>query len=264
MELNGLTNINIELTDFCNKNCWMCGRRQKEKINPEIFKTYGFIDFELLKTIAVQLPNNIVVQLHNNGEALLYPQFGDAVRLFHKQITNIVSNGKLLVEKSNEIINNLDTIAISVFEKDPEADEQFEIIKEFLDLKKNKKPYTILRMNGEIDSKRYEELNLPLARRVLHAPGGSYKYTHPPTIPESGICRDFMNHLAINKNGDVSICVRYDPERKGVLGNIKENTLEELWNGEKRMNWMQKHKSGDRKSVPLCSTCEYWGVPTGA
>ena len=47
-----------------------------------------------------------MVQLHNNGEALLYPRFGEAAKLFKNQITNIVTNGKLLVEKSEDIIDN--------------------------------------------------------------------------------------------------------------------------------------------------------------
>ena len=73
----------------------MCGRRKVEKEMPELALEYSDIDFDLLKSIARQLPPNIVVQLHNNGESLLYPEFGDAVRLFNKQITNVVTNGKL-------------------------------------------------------------------------------------------------------------------------------------------------------------------------
>ena len=70
----------------------------------------------MVKKIAEQLPPNIVVQLHNNGESLLYPRLGEAFRLFNRQITNVVTNGKLLVEKADEIIDNIDTIAISVIE----------------------------------------------------------------------------------------------------------------------------------------------------
>ena len=31
VNLNGLGNINIELTSRCDKSCWMCGRRKVEK-----------------------------------------------------------------------------------------------------------------------------------------------------------------------------------------------------------------------------------------
>jgi len=263
LNFNGLTTVNVELTSRCNKNCWICGRRKRERDNPEIIKDYGDMDFALVKKIAEQLPPNIVVQLHNNGEPLLYPRFGEAVLLFKRQITNIVTNGKLLIEKFDEIVNNLDTIAISVFENDPEAEEQYELIKKFIEKKGARKPFTIFRLNGEVKKiERYEKLGI-ITKRVLHSPMGSFDYKRKqPTIPEIGICWDFLSHLAINYKGEVSICVRFDPNRLGVIGDVRKNSLLEIWNSEKRMQWLELHKKGLRKEVPLCSYCEFWGVPT--
>lgn len=82
------------------------------------------MDFGLVKSIAEQLPEGIVVQLHNNGESLLYPRFGEAAKLFNKQIRCLDTNGKLLIEKADEITDNLNTITVSVIENDDEADEQ--------------------------------------------------------------------------------------------------------------------------------------------
>jgi MoaA/NifB/PqqE/SkfB family radical SAM enzyme len=106
-----------------------------EMVHPEILKTYGDMPLSMVAQIAKQLPPGIIVQLHNNGEPLLYPHFGDAARMFSAQITGIDTNGKLLLEKSSEIIANLDTITISIIQDDPEADEQREIIKRFLRIK---------------------------------------------------------------------------------------------------------------------------------
>ena len=262
--LNGFGNIHIELTSRCDKSCWMCGRRKVEKEFPELALEYGDIDFDLLENISKQLPSNIVVQLHNNGESLLYPRFGDAVRLFNKQITNIVTNGKLLIEKADEIIDNLDTIAISIIENDPEADDQYTIIEKFLKIKGNKKPFPILRINGLVKLERYKKLGLIMATRVLHSPLGSFNYKKNPTIPEIGICLDFLHHLSINNKGEVSICVRYDPERHGIIGDVKKQSLKEIWNSPKRMKWLEYHRQGKRDKIPLCSYCHYWGVPTGS
>jgi len=260
---NGLTTVNVELTSLCNKNCWMCGRRKTERDYPELVLKYGHMDFELVEKIANELPPGIVVQLHNNGEPLLYPRFGEAAKLFDKQIKNIVTNGKLLVEKAEEIIDNLDTIAVSIIENDDEADEQYEILKKFLEIKGDRKPYTVLRLNGDVDPERYEALGLTIVSRTIHSPMGSFNYRKSPTIPEVGMCLDFLNHLAINKDGDVSICVRFDPKRLGVLGNVNEESLSDIWNGEKRMKWKELHMQGRRKEIPLCAYCHFWGVPTG-
>jgi len=262
MTLNGLSTINIELTSRCNKACWMCGRRQVDRDYPELALAYGDMDFDLLMHIASQIPPGIVTQFHRDGEALLYPRFGEAMALFSNNIRNIVTNGKLLVEKADEIINNMETLSISVFENDDDAPEQLEIIKRFLELKGDRKPFITFRLIGEVDDTSYMVLSQLIIRRVLHAPLGSYNYRkRNPAIPEIGICWDFLQHPCLDRMGNLSICVRFDPQMLGRLGNVREQSLEDLWNGSKRRAWLQKHISGRRSEVPLCSYCEYWGVP---
>ncbi len=255
-----LTNLNVELTDRCNKNCWMCGRRKRERESPDI--EYGSMDFAMVRKIAMETPTGTIVQLHNNGEPLMYRRFGEAVSLFSHCITNIVTNGKLLVEKADDIIDNLTTVAVSIFEDDKEADEQYDTLCKFLELKGDKAPNVILRINGDVDTSRYDDLNLAYARRTIHDPMGSFKYRKEPTVPEIGVCLDMLHHMAINRHGDVSICVRFDPEGDGVIGNVTKASLMDIWKSQKRKLWLLKHLTGKREDVPLCSKCEFWGVPT--
>lgn len=263
MALNGLGTINIELTSRCNKNCWMCGRRKVDREYPELALNYGDMDFDLVKHIAGQIPAGIVVQFHRDGDALMYPRFGEAVSLFPNNIRNIVTNGKLLVEKADEIIGNLETLSVSIFEKDEEAEEQRKIIRRFLALKGDRKPYVTLRLIGEVDPAPYDEFGQQYVRRVLHQPMGSFGYVkRDPCVPEIGICWDFLGHPCINRQGEMSICVRFDPEHLGVLGNVKDKTIDEMWNGARRQAWKALHVAGKRNEVPLCSRCEYWGCPT--
>jgi len=259
---NGLAVVNIELTSRCNKNCWMCGRRKMERDYPEVVN-WGEMNFELVEKIATQLPEGIVVQLHNNGEPLLYPRLGEAVKLFDKQIKCLDTNGKLIVERADEIIDNLDTLTISIFENDTEGDRQYELVKEFLKIKGERKPSMIYRCLGEVDLKKYQELNGIVVTRVLHNPSGSFKYKKKTTVPEIGICLDFLNHLAIDRFGKVSICVRFDPKRLGVIGDVNKDSLIDIWNSPKRKEWLKYHIGGRRDKVPLCSYCEFWGVPIG-
>jgi hypothetical protein len=260
---NGLYCIHLELTSRCNKDCWMCGRRKIDREYPEIAMNYGNMDFELVKKIAAQLPEGIVVQFHNNGEPLLYPRFGEAVRLFKKQIKCVDTNAKLIVEKADEIIGNLDTTTISVIERDPDGDEQYDLVRKFLEIKGKRKPNMIYRCLGDVDTKRWEKLDGTIATRILHNPLGSFKYQKKPTVPEIGICLEILNHMAINRLGEVSICVRFDPQRLGVIGDAKTTDLAGIWNSSKRKEWIKNHIEGDRSKIPLCSYCDFWGVPTG-
>lgn len=282
--LASLSFIHLELTNRCNKSCWMCGRRKIERDYPDLALQYDDIDYFLAKKIAKQLPINIVVQFHNNGEPLLYPFFGKIVKLFKKQIKCVDSNGKLLLEKSKEIIDILDTLTISVIENDPEGDEQYEMVKKFLEIKKDRKPFMIYRLLGNLSyyektgSSEYpieitikkdrwyklvEQYKGLIATRTLHNPLGSYNYEKKVTIPEIGICLEVINHLAINTKGEVSICVRFDPKRELVIGNLREEKLVDIWNSPKRLEYLKKHIEGKREELVFCNKCEYFGVPIG-
>lgn len=260
---NGLTTVNIELTSRCNKDCWMCGRRKIEREYPQLALKYSDMDFGLLKSIAGQLPAGIVVQFHDNGEPLLYPRFGEAISLFQHQIRCMDTNGKLIMRKFNQIVGNLDTLTISVFQRDKEGSGQYQLIKEFLKKKGGRKPNVVIRCLGRVDLAKYEKLGCIIATRVLHSPMGSFRYKKVPTVPEIGVCLDMLNHMVIKRDGKVSICVRFDPRGLGVIGDCTKESLINIWNGAKRKKILEYHIAGRRDKISLCSHCEFWGVPTG-
>jgi len=260
---NGLWVVNVELTSRCNKSCWMCGRRKIERDFPEISTHYGDMDFELVKSIARQLPSGIVVQFHNNGEPLLYPRFGEAIRLFKRQIKCVDTNGKLIVEKADEIIGNLDTMTVSTFEKDEEAEKQFYLLKQFLAMRGDRKPRVIMRCLGNVDSDRYKSLGCLIATRTMFSQKDNSTYKGKPIIPEIGICLDILGHMVIKRDGKVSMCVRFDPYGKGVLGSCIQESLAKIWNGSLRQERIRLHVEGKKDTIPHCDHCEFWGVPTG-
>ena len=262
--LDGLTVCNIELTSQCNANCWMCGRRKIDRDHPEIKMNYGHMDVEILKTIRYDLDSNknVIIQMHSNGD----PHVKDALQLFDGFIRCFNTNGKLLVEKADEIIDNMETITISTFENDPEWKEQYENIVEFLRIKGDRLPSVIIRTLGEIygiRKEKYQSLNLLIADRILHSPMGSYSYTKKTTVPEHGICMDLQSHLVIDRFGDVYPCVRFDPYKENRLGSILEQHLDIIWNGQKRLDMISKFIKQKRNEIPFCSQCEFWGIPRG-
>ena len=262
--LNGLYCIHLELTSLCNKDCWMCGRRKIDREYPEIAMNYGVMDFSLVEKIASQVPDGVVVQFHNNGDPFMHPRLGDAIRLFKKQIRCLDTNAILLAERASEVIDNLDTLTVSVIENDPDGDEQYEIVKRFLEIKGARKPLMVYRLLGQVKNpERWEALGGIIARRIVHNPLGSFQYTRNPTVPEIGMCVEVLNHMAINRLGKVSACVRFDPKGLGILGDVNETPLVDIWNSEKRQQWIELHKQGKRKEIQFCSKCDYWGVPTG-
>ena len=260
--MNGLSFLHLELTSRCNKSCAMCGRRKMEKEHPELCD-YGDMEREVLYAVYKEVPRGIVIQFHNNGEPLLYPHLGFTLEMFNKNIRCFNTNGKLLLEKAGEIIGNLETLTISVVQDDPEGDEQHETVTKFLSLKGDRPPNMVYRLLGKVDDKPWSRLPGIVARRILHSPDGSFNYQKNPTIPEIGICLDLLTHFAIDRYGNASVCVRFDPEGHLRLGNIKKRTLYSMWTGLKRKTYIEKHIEGKRHELPGCKSCEYWGVPRG-
>ena len=92
---------------------------------------------------------------------------------------------------------------------------------------------------------------------------GSYNYEKKVTVPETGICLDLLGHMVVKTNAEVSLCVRFDPKGLGVIGDCEKTPLIDIWNSSNRKEWLRFHIEGKRNKVPLCKTCEFWGVPTG-
>jgi radical SAM protein with 4Fe4S-binding SPASM domain len=240
----------------------MCGRRKLERNHPDLCN-WGDMDPHMAFDILNQIPAGAVVQLHNNGEPLLYLWLRDVITAARARglITSLNTNGKLLWKRRFEV-SGLDTLVVSIIQDDPEADEQLDILNRYAEWN-GPKPRLILRFLGDVDVEKYAHLlilrDALRVTRTLHDPGGSRKYRKPPPIPEIGICLELLTHLAIDRYGNISICVRFDPAGDLRLGNINEITLEEAIHGEQRKNYIAEHIRGRRDRLPGCDQCDFWG-----
>ena len=239
-----------------------------EKSHPDLCN-WGDMPIERVEKIAAQIPVGVDVQLHNNGEPLLYPYLNQVLELFEHHNTGLDTNGILLMQKADVIRHLLKTITISVIQDDPIGTEQLEIAGGFLQIKK--RPFVMFRLLGEIDRQRKTAINAmvkawgraDVCYRVLHAPGGSYDYDKPVVKPETGVCLEMLHKLAIDRFGWVYPCVRFDPDKKNLLGSVDYLSLEYIWNSPIRRLWVDRHMNGNRNEVPLCSKCHFYGIPRG-
>ena len=265
--LNGLSSINIELSSRCDRRtlCGFCGHQDDEiNKNPK-----GEMPYHVLLRIQKQLPEGIIVQFHRDGEPTAYSKLFAALDLFYYYITSIVTHGENLIKKADEIIDNCTSLTVSAFNGDPDGPMQVDILREFLLLKGDKPPMVNIKIVGFMPPEReriYASLGVPIIRRLLHVPDGNYKYyRRNPTVPEHGICADFLSHPSIDWKGRLFVCNRLDTTDAGLLGDLNESTLDELWNSPKRMEWLEAHKRGRRdQASPLCKNCLYYGVPSEA
>jgi len=80
----------------------------------------------------------------------------------------------------------------------------------------------------------------------------------PKVIPHNE-CTWIWNSIQLNWNGDAVPCCR-DPNGFHVLGNVFEQSLSEVWNGEKARAFRRKI-ANEQGKVDICRLCSGYGVP---
>ncbi len=261
--LSGLAQLNIELSSRCDKThlCPMCGH-QDQAVNPI---QYGDMDYGLLERIRAQVEPGILISFHRDGEPTAYGRLREALDLFRGFTTSLVTHGLTLANKAEDLIGRCTTITVSVFRGDADVHVQRAALTEFMAIKGTRAPCVQVKIVGDMadaEVEAYERLNVRIIRRLIHVPISNSKYAHrSPTVPEVGICLDAMHRPTIDWAGDFFLCNRLDPSRHLYLGSTKTASLDELWNGERRMTMLDAHQHGRRDLAnPLCATCEFWGV----
>lgn len=73
-------------------------------------------------------------------------------------------------------------------------------------------------------------------------------------IPEKFHCSEPFKRLTLRSNGDTLPCCSFYAVDL-VIGNWKENTLEEIWNNKKMKELREIHKSGDYQKNLVCKNC---------
>ena len=67
-------------------------------------------------------------------------------------------------------------------------------------------------------------------------------------------CALIWQKMVIDWNGDAVLCCD-DWNHSTVLGNLKKQTIEEIWKGEKLKKIRERHVKGEFSKIPLCSKC---------
>ena len=70
-------------------------------------------------------------------------------------------------------------------------------------------------------------------------------------------CREIYDSINIDYNGEVRICC-LDGYRETNLGNVFEDGLYNVWNGEEFQRIRGIHEAGEYEKYKFCQTCEQW------
>lgn len=278
--------IIIESTSVCNQKCIHCNHRimerTKQHMDAELFK-------KIVDEIAIIAPNTEVWPTFYGEATTLRETLYDLLRYGRdKGLTNMVlnSNGVLLERHDwidqmltsglRRFIISLDGFSTEVFNKirvGGERDRVYASVEKLLDRKKEfGLEFPVIQCQFSVmDENRHE---VEIYRQYWEERGAEVKtrdmfsWTNSGDVVANNLdyetsfrvaCPWAMNTMAIHENGNVVTCA-VDYEGKCIVGNVKENTLKELW--DKHDEIVRKpHLQNRWSDIPeICKTCPDWQV----
>jgi len=212
--------LHIDITNHCNMKCSVCpmAARYTEPIMP-----LGYMDFELYKNIIDQCHahhwTGYEINLHKDGEPLMHDRIGDMIQYAKSKgaFVHFATNGLLLMKRKDDLINSgLDLLTVSLTEE-----WQTRELAKFMEYRGKYGPFTQAKLYNE-----YRLFEIPDVDRVFFS--NLHNFTNPGAERRAP-CRKLLYNPAITWDGEFVLCC-VDYKREGVVGNVKEDTIENLWN----------------------------------
>lgn len=83
------------------------------------------------------------------------------------------------------------------------------------------------------------------------------------TFSERALCTGNTRNIVLLPNGSVTICEELYDDTRFIIGNIRQNSLQEIWNSHKAKSLFELHKS-KHSSSPCCQCSEAAACCSGA
>lgn len=263
--------LDIEPTMLCNMKCPMCFQ-QHMPIPKE-----GYIDFELYKKIVDECGRNKLysIRLCHRGEPLMHPRIIDMVRYAKDKGVRevfILTNTMLLDEKMIKGLYDagLDWLQMSIdgtydnyekIRKPQKFEEVYAKVKLAHKIRKEQKRLRPILWIQSLWSavkhnpREFIDIFKPYVDKIaFHV---DFDYEHRFKKDTDFICYRLWHRMMIMADGSVPMC-NSDFLKEELVGNVKTQTVKEIWNGEKLERIRRLHLEKKRFGISCCAKCN-WG-----
>ena len=267
--------ILIEPVSSCNLKCGVCFQSDKSFIKKEFM---GKMDFELFKKVIDEAASNGAKALTfgSRGEPTIHPQILDFIDyaknkfLDFKLITNATKLNEKLISKIFE--SNINLVSFSIDSEDKETyekirkfanfDQVLENVKKYNEIKKSYKDCkTVTRVSGlkvyETQSeKKFHDFWSNYADEIVFKKVSERWDTYNNEVDDNLLtpCRSIWERMYVWFDGKVNPC---DADYKSKLsyGNVKYNSIREIWNSQKLDKLKRDHLNHSRNKIVPCDRC---------
>jgi radical SAM protein with 4Fe4S-binding SPASM domain len=262
--------VRIETTNHCNAACSFCPRST-------IGRSKGFMEQSLYEKVLQECVAGGArsLHMHNFGEPLMDKQLPDRIKQAKDAgIPNVklFCNGHYLKGDMAErlLASGLDEIKVSIDGADAEEFNRIRVGLNHANVVENTKNFRILRdaKHGQkaphiiaactetSDKKKTQEMLVGVVDRIdyarLHNWAGAKNWLRNWKIRKP--CDRVWRTLTILINGDVALCC-LDYSGKEVLGNVREQTIAEIWNNPRYREVRDAHRKSEQEKLSLCKDC---------
>lgn len=271
--------VDIGTTNLCNAACIMCPHSKLKKM--------GTMDMKLYKKIIDNCKklNIKTITLSFFGEPFLDKGLIEKIKYAKEKGMNVsfYSNASLLTEELaiKVVDSGLDSITISFDGYSKETYEKirknlkFDVVKKnilnlietrrrmkrknpsinlvLVELEENKREIKQFysEWNKKVDS--INIINMRNWANDIQKEGTKESFHFNKKIKRKP-CALIWKKMVVDWNGDVVLCCD-DWNHSTILGNLKKQTIEEIWKGEKLRKIREAHVKEEFWKVPLCSGC---------
>ena len=280
----------VDPSDACNFKCRFCPTSDRDLMKA-VGRPWKQLPFELFTKIAddmARFPSQVeVLRLYKDGEPLLNKRLVDMIKYAKdvgasKRIDTTTNAALLTKEKGKALADaGLDRINISLYGVTNEHYKNFSGVKlEFERVLANVRDFYEVRGNCEMlvkisgDTLTSEEKQMFLDHFGDHTDKiyiehimscwpefelrgldvNSEKGIYGQDIKEVNACAYPFYSFSINSDGRVSVCF-LDWSRKMIVGDVKEQSVQEIWNGTKMRSYRKMFLEGNRKKHQTCGNC---------
>lgn len=217
--------VEIEINSHCNRRCWYCPNSLAPRPGPRLISDEQF-ELILTRLAAVEFSGRL--SYHFYGEPLLHPRLAHFVERTRTVLPAarqvLYSNGDLLTEAR---MTELRRAGIDRF--------------------------IVTRHDGDAAGvERADVVQLVPRDLVLTNRGGLIALEDQPArgIP----CHAPATMLIITNRGNVVLCYE-DARETEVLGNVFEQSLDEIWWSDRFVALRSRLRNGDRSGAAICRKC---------
>ncbi len=277
--------INYEFCSSCNLRCKWCSLDHKKK---PMFITNEILTSSLDNIIQDEGFDIERIDLHNAGETLLHPKLSELLGILaskkkefkNKPTIHLLTNGTLLNEEKTKIIlasNALDELRVSIdggtrqyyneIRIGADWDKVKERISNFITFNKKKIKIGVICMVPQEKPLTTDWMERDF--KELFSKMDSVDLRHPHNWDgakdlnlfkssdwkeENKLCKFLLKNLVILPNGDVTVCCA-DLNSRGVVGNLRNKTLTEIFFSESRLKMIDLYNKGRKSEIELCKNC---------